>query len=93
MKNFKSLIKNCRYIIIQILVSLIGMILLKRLSIFQTVNAINAEDYPMTAQWPRHVLISKRKILHEFGLRITFWKDSLKICMKNLSTLPAPNNH
>ena len=47
MKNFKPLIKNCRYIIIQILVSLIVMILLKRLSIFQAVNAINTKDYPI----------------------------------------------
>ena len=69
------------------------MILLKRLSIFQTVNAINTVDYPMTAERPMHVLMSKKKISHEFGLKITFWKDSLKICMKNLSTLPTSNNH
>ena len=69
------------------------MILLKRLSIFQAVNAINTEDYPIIAQGLRHVLMSKKKISYEFGLKITFWMDLLKICMKNLSTLPTPNNH
>ena len=56
-------------------------------------NAINTVDYPMTAERPMHVLMSKKKISHEFGLKITFWKDSLKICMKNLPTLHTLNNH
>jgi dTDP-4-dehydrorhamnose reductase len=56
-------------------------------------NAINTADYPMTAERPMCVVMSKKKISHEFGLKITFWKDSLKICMKNLSTLPTSNNH
>jgi len=56
-------------------------------------NAINTLDYPMTAERPRHVLMSKKKISHEFGLKIIFWKDSLRICMKNLSTLSTPNDH
>ena len=51
-------------------------------------NPINTEDYPLAAKRPKHVLMSKKKISKEFDLKIIFWRDSLKSCMKNLSTLP-----
>ena len=51
-----------------------------------TINPINSEDYPTAARRPRHTIMSKDKISKEFGIKIIFWKDSLKFCMKNLST-------
>jgi dTDP-4-dehydrorhamnose reductase len=56
-----------------------------------TLNPINSEDYPTAARRPRNTIMSKEKISNEFGLKIIFWKDSLKCCMKNLSTLSLLN--
>jgi dTDP-4-dehydrorhamnose reductase len=56
-----------------------------------TINPINTEDYPTAAKRPKHVLMSKRKISKEFDLKINFWKDSLKNCMKNLQTSSSLN--
>jgi hypothetical protein len=35
--------------------------------------------------------MSKRKVTQEFDLKINFWKDSLKNCMKNLQTSSSLN--
>ena len=56
-----------------------------------TISSINSEDYPTAARRPRNTIMSKEKISNEFGLKIIFWKDSLKCCMKNLSTLSLLN--
>ena len=56
-----------------------------------TLSPINSEDYPTAARRPRNTIMSKDKISKEFGLKIIFWKDSLKCCMKNLSTLSLLN--
>jgi dTDP-4-dehydrorhamnose reductase len=56
-----------------------------------TISSINSEDYPTAARRPRNTIMSKEKISNEFGLKIVFWKDSLKCCMKNLSTLSLLN--
>ena len=51
----------------------------------RTLNPIKTENYPTPAKRPRYVLMSKKKVSKEFGLKINFWKDSLKVCMKKLS--------
>ena len=56
-----------------------------------TISSINSEDYPTAARRPRNTRMSKEKSSNEFGLKIVFWKDSLKCCMKNLSTLSLLN--
>ena len=56
-----------------------------------TISSINSEDYPTAARRPRNTIMSKEKISNEFGLKIVFWKDSLKCCMKNLPTLSLLN--
>ena len=56
-----------------------------------TISSINSEDYPTAAIRPRNTIMSKEKISNEFGLKIVFWKDSLKCCMKNLPTLSLLN--
>jgi dTDP-4-dehydrorhamnose reductase len=55
------------------------------------INPINTEGYPTAAKRPKNTLMSKEKISKEFDLKIVFWKDSLKYCMKNLSTITFLN--
>ena len=52
-----------------------------------SINAINTKDYPTDAERPKYVLMSKEKISNDFDLKINFWIDSLKDCMKNLKPL------
>ena len=56
-----------------------------------TINPIKTEDYPTTAKRPKNTVMSKEKISKEFDLKIIFWKDSLKYCMKILSTVSLLN--
>ena len=56
-----------------------------------TISPIKTEDYPTAAKIPQHTSMSKEKISKTFDLKIIFWKDSLKYCMKNLSTLSLIN--
>ena len=52
-------------------------------------NSIKTEDYPTTAKRPRSTVMSTDKISQEFDLKINFWKDSLKVCMKKTSIKPT----
>ena len=56
-------------------------------------NSIKTEDYLTTAKRPRSTVMSTDKISQEFGLKINFWKDSLKVCMKNLSVISVSNEN
>ena len=56
-------------------------------------NSIKTEDYPTTANRPRNTVMSKDKISQEFGLKINFWKDSLKVCLKNISVISTSNKN
>jgi len=58
-----------------------------------SINPISSENYPTAAKRPRRVLMSKRKVSQEFDLKINFWKDSLKNCMKNLPILSSSNKN
>jgi len=55
------------------------------------INPIKTEDYPTPAKRPKNTVMSKEKISKEFDLKIIFWKDSLKYCMKILSTVSLLN--
>mgnify|MGYP001592450977 FL=1 len=56
-------------------------------------NSIKTEDYLTTAKRPRSTVMSTDKISQEFDLKINFWKDSLKVCMKNLSVISVSNEN
>jgi dTDP-4-dehydrorhamnose reductase len=56
-------------------------------------NSIKTEDYPTTAKRPRSTVMSTDKISQEFDLKINYWKDSLKVCMKNLSDISVSNEN
>lgn len=52
------------------------------------ISPIDSKDYPQEALRPKYVLLDKRKIQGFFGLEISFWPDSLKNFIQNLSTIP-----
>ena len=56
-------------------------------------NSIKTEDYLTTAKRPRSTVMSTDKISQEFNLKINYWKDSLKVCMKNLSVITVSNEN
>ena len=56
-------------------------------------NSIKTEDYPTTAKRPRSTVMSTDKISQEFDLKINYWKDSLEVCMKNLSVISVSNEN
>ena len=49
-----------------------------------SINPIKTEDYQLAAKRPKHVVLNKEKISKEFNLKLIFWKDSLKKCMKHI---------
>lgn len=49
-----------------------------------TVDSITTEQYPTPAKRPHYSLLNKAKIKHHFGITIPYWRDSLKICLKEL---------
>jgi dTDP-4-dehydrorhamnose reductase len=56
-------------------------------------NSIKTEDYLTTAKRPRNTVMSTDKISQEFDLKINYWKDSLKVCMKKLSVISVSNKN
>ena len=56
-------------------------------------NSIKTENYLTTAKRPRSTVMSTDKISKEFGVKINFWKDSLNVCMKNLSVISVSNEN
>ena len=56
-------------------------------------NSTKTKDSLTTAKRPRSTVMSTDKISQEFGLKINFWKDSLKFCMKNLSVISVSNKN
>lgn len=49
------------------------------------VKAILSSDYPSKVTRPKVSLLSKEKIKKELNIEIPHWKESLKVCLKNLS--------
>ena len=49
-----------------------------------TINPIKTHEYPLPAKRPKYSLLNKNKIIEEFGVDVHNWRDSLKICLKNL---------
>jgi dTDP-4-dehydrorhamnose reductase len=47
-------------------------------------NPIDTEDYPLAAKRPKYSVLSKKKVMQEYDLTNQYWKDALKICLKNL---------
>jgi dTDP-4-dehydrorhamnose reductase len=48
------------------------------------ISPIDSKDYPQEASRPKYVLMDKTKIQNYFDLKILFWADSLKTCIRDL---------
>ncbi len=48
------------------------------------ITAIETSEYPLPAPRPAYSILSKAKIKDELNIEIPHWKDSLKICLKEL---------
>ena len=47
-----------------------------------TVNPIETSEYPTPAKRPHYSLLNKSKIKEDFGIIISYWKDSLDECLR-----------
>jgi dTDP-4-dehydrorhamnose reductase len=45
---------------------------------------IESQDYPSSAKRPHYSVLSKAKIKRDFGIKIPYWRDSLKEAIKNI---------
>lgn len=48
------------------------------------INAIETKDYPTPAKRPNYSVLNKAKIKNDFGVKIPYWRDSLKDCIKKI---------
>ncbi len=48
------------------------------------VNPIESKEYPIPAARPHYSVLNKSKIKADFGIRIPYWRDSLKECIDKL---------
>jgi dTDP-4-dehydrorhamnose reductase len=49
-----------------------------------TVNPITTDQYPTPAVRPHYSLLDKTTIKNDFGITIPYWRESLKMCLKEL---------
>jgi dTDP-4-dehydrorhamnose reductase len=47
-------------------------------------NPITTEEYPTAAARPKYSLLDKTKIKKELKITVPHWKESLKLCLKNI---------
>ena len=52
--------------------------------IYCQLNPIGAKDYPLAAKRPNYSILSSKKVSEEYDVSIKHWKETLKICLKNL---------
>jgi len=45
------------------------------------VNPISTSDYPTPAKRPLYSVLNKDKIKEDYGIKIPYWRDSLKTCL------------
>jgi len=48
------------------------------------VNPIETKNYPTPAKRPHYSVLDKSKIKNEFNIKIPYWRDSLKECLKEI---------
>ncbi len=49
------------------------------------VNPIESKDYPTLAKRPHYSVLNKNKIKNEFNIKIPYWRESLKECLKRIN--------
>ena len=53
------------------------------------IEPCHSNEFPSPVTRPAYSVLDKTKIKATFGLKIPYWTDSLKVCMKNMGTLEA----
>lgn len=53
------------------------------------IEPCHSDEFPSPVKRPAYSVLDKTRIKETFGLRIPYWTDSLKVCMKNMGTLKA----
>jgi len=48
------------------------------------INPIETKDYPTPAKRPYYSVLNKSKIKKEFNIKIPYWRESLKKCLKEI---------
>ena len=48
------------------------------------IQPCHSDEFPSPVHRPAYSVLDKTKIKETFGLRIPYWTDSLKRCLKNL---------
>jgi dTDP-4-dehydrorhamnose reductase len=48
------------------------------------VDAIGTREYPTPAVRPHYSVLDKRKIKSAFGVKIPYWRDSLRLCLQRI---------
>ena len=49
------------------------------------IKPIETKEYSRSAVRPYYTILNKSKIKRSFGLKIPYWKDSLEVCLKNIT--------
>ena len=53
------------------------------------IEPCHSDEFPSPVKRPAYSVLDKTKIKETFGLKISYWTDSLKACMKNMGALKA----
>ena len=51
------------------------------------IQPCHSDEFPSPVKRPAYSVLDKTRIKETFGLRIPYWTDSLKVCMKNMNVL------
>ena len=51
------------------------------------IQPCHSDEFPSPVKRPAYSVLDKTRIKETFGLRIPYWTDSLKVCMKNMNAL------
>ena len=51
------------------------------------IEPCHSDEFPSPVIRPTYSVLDKTKIKETFGLKIPYWTDSLKVCMKNMNAL------
>ena len=51
------------------------------------VQPCHSDEFPSPVKRPAYSVLDKTKIKETFGLKIPYWTDSLKVCMKNMDAI------
>ena len=51
------------------------------------IEPCHSDEFPSPVKRPAYSVLDKTKIKETFGLRIPYWTDSLKVCMRNMKAM------